>query len=83
MPSGTYLHSILNRFRQLREQAGISQSELEEKLILGPGWVNRFEQGETVPSLDMLLVLLHAIGKDFASLISGIEPQYLAWLRQS
>ncbi len=76
MSTAPYLHSILDRFRQLREQAGISQSKLEEKLILGPGWVNRFEQGKTVPRLDMLLVLLHAIGKDFASLIVDIEPHY-------
>ena len=68
-----YLHAILSRLKLLREKAGIPSSELEERLILGPGWIERFERGETTPSLDMLVAILYAIGSDFSALVSGIK----------
>jgi transcriptional regulator with XRE-family HTH domain len=72
MPDTEYPRAILARFRRLREKAGISQSDLETALILGPGWLDRFETAETLPSLDMLAAMAHAIGEDLASLASGI-----------
>lgn len=72
-PTSPYLHAILSRLKLLREKAGISSSELEEKLILGPGWIERFERGETTPSLDMLVAILHAIGSDFSALLGKIK----------
>jgi transcriptional regulator with XRE-family HTH domain len=72
-PTSTYLHAILSRLKLLREEAGISSSELEERLILGPGWIERFEQGETTPSLDMLVAILHVIGTNFSALLDKIK----------
>lgn len=67
-----YLKKLLLNMRKARQIAGISASELEERLILGPGWVNRFEEGETVPSIDMLLAILHEVGADLNSLLMGL-----------
>jgi transcriptional regulator with XRE-family HTH domain len=62
MKAQGYLQSLLRNFQNLRERSGVSERELEERLILGPGWIRRFETGETVPTIDMLLAMLHEIG---------------------
>lgn len=67
-----YLNSILRNLRACREQAGLSPADLEERLILGPGWVTRFEEGETVPSIDMLLALLHEMGATLGDLLDDL-----------
>lgn len=54
--------SILKRLRELRIRAGKTEAMIEERLILGPGWIARFESGRTVPNLDMLLAILHELG---------------------
>jgi transcriptional regulator with XRE-family HTH domain len=63
---------LLSRLRELRERAGISPEELDARLILGPGWVLRFESGQTIPTLDVLLVLLSALGYELSDLIAGL-----------
>jgi transcriptional regulator with XRE-family HTH domain len=70
-----YLRSLLQRLKELREQSGLSQADLEERLILGPGWVDRFEAGESVPTLDLLLSMLHAIGKNLSDLLKGTADE--------
>lgn len=65
---------LLARLAALREDAGLSQEELDKRLILGPGWIERFESGETIPTLDVLAVLLSALGRDFGDLLLGIHP---------
>lgn len=45
---------------------------MEERLILGPGWIGRFETGETVPSVDMLLAILHQTNATVADLLKGL-----------
>jgi transcriptional regulator with XRE-family HTH domain len=68
----TYLKQLLARLKQLREEAGISCEQMEERLILGPGWIERFETGESTPSFDMLLAMLHVIGKSLGKLLEGL-----------
>lgn len=70
--SSGYLKTLLGNLRDMRERAGISAAQLEERLILGPGWVTRFENGETVPSIDMLLAVLHQIGGNLGGLLEGL-----------
>ena len=70
-----YLKQLLANLKTLRERAGISEAALEEKLILGPGWVSRFEQGETIPSIDMLLALLHETGSSLNALLKGLPKK--------
>ena len=68
-----YLRTLLRNFRTLRERSGISAQELEDRLILGPGWITRFEEGETLPSLDMLIAILHAIGSSLDMLVADLR----------
>jgi transcriptional regulator with XRE-family HTH domain len=63
---------LLSRLRTLRERAGVSPEELDARLILGPGWVRRFESGQTVPTLDVLVVLLSALGYELSDLIADL-----------
>ena len=73
-----YLKALLANLRGLREKAGLSESQLEDRLILGPGWISRFENGETVPSIDMVLALLHEMNANFNQLLDGLpDPEAL------
>lgn len=63
---------LLSRLRELREKTGISPEELDARLILGPGWVRRFESGQTIPTLDVLVVLLSALGYELSDLIADL-----------
>ncbi len=56
----------------------MSPAELEEQLILGPGWISRFEAGEAVPALDVLIAMLHHFGRGPAELFEGINTNAAA-----
>jgi transcriptional regulator with XRE-family HTH domain len=73
MPVGPTIERILRRLRSFREQAGLSAQELEAQLILGPGWIHRFEAGEAVPALDVLIAILHALGRTAGELFEDAE----------
>jgi transcriptional regulator with XRE-family HTH domain len=73
MPASKLVTQILARLQTLREAAGISEAELEERLILGPGWVGRIESGEAVPSIDILLVMLNEVGGSPSDLFGELE----------
>lgn len=71
-----YLQALLKNIGTIRERAGLSAAQLEERLILGPGWISRFERGESVPSIDMLLAILHETGAGLGDLLEGLpEPE--------
>lgn len=71
-----YLKALLGNLRSIRERAGLSEDALEQRLILGPGWIRRFERGETVPSIDMVLAILHEVGAGLEHLLDGLpEPE--------
>lgn len=53
---------LLARLRAAREASGLVPEDVDRKLILGPGWTRRFEAGEVVPAIDMLLALARAVG---------------------
>lgn len=63
---------MLQTLRTFRDAAGLTQEQLEEKLILGPGWINRFENGEITPTIDVLLAILHQTGHTLADLLQGL-----------
>jgi len=69
-----YLKHLLCNLRTLRENAGLSTDDLEDRLILGPGWVTRFEAGKIVPSINMLLAILHETGSTLADLLEDLPP---------
>ena len=68
----TYVSVLLANLRDVRECAGMSQADLEERLILGPGWIERFESARSIPSIQMLLAILHEIGAQFDDLLNGV-----------
>ncbi|MCX5639058.1 MAG: helix-turn-helix domain-containing protein [Planctomycetota bacterium] len=49
--------------KQLREETKITPAELDDKLILGPGWIERFETGQTIPSMGLILAILRILRK--------------------
>ena len=63
---------LLTRLRTARENAGLSTEDLAADLILGPGWVERIESGESVPDVDTLFVLIDRIGVDPAAIFADI-----------
>lgn len=67
-----YLEALLGKLKIIREENGLSPAELEERLILGPGWITRFESGETIPSIDMLLAILNQTGSSLSDLLNDI-----------
>jgi transcriptional regulator with XRE-family HTH domain len=69
----TLAQQIGTRLRQLREAAGVEAEYLDEKLILGPGWVSRFESGVVAPPFDAIVVLLQEVGADPSEFFSVIE----------
>ena len=70
--TGNYLGHLLRNLRTLREKMGLSLDELENRLILGPGWITCFEKGEIVPSVNMLLAILHEMGATLDDLLVGL-----------
>lgn len=64
---------ILARLREAREQVGKAPEDVERELILGPGWVECFESGESVPQIDLLIALARTVGTDLPSLVEGVE----------
>lgn len=73
MDSHSATSALLGRFKELRRSAGISESDLEKKLILGPGWINKIETGEVIPRLNTLLALLNSVGADLLTLTKEID----------
>ncbi|MGH7986485.1 MAG: helix-turn-helix domain-containing protein [Candidatus Binataceae bacterium] len=71
-----YLRALLKNIAALRQKAGLTHAQLEERLLLGPGWVSRFENSETVPSIDMVLAILHETKAGLSDLLQGLpEPE--------
>lgn len=77
------IQTILARLRAARETAGISPGELERTLILGPGWIERLESGESVPQVDLLIALSQAVGTDLPTLVGGVEVEDVATIRRA
>ena len=75
MAKNPVVEQLLARLRAIREGAGKSCDELDQELIFGPGWTARFESGQTVPSLDVLVVILDALGSSIAELLEGISVE--------
>lgn len=71
--SSSHIKAVLARFEQLREDKGITTGQIEEKLILGPGWIERFERGDSIPSMDMLFAMLQCIDVSMDQLLSGLD----------
>lgn len=50
------------RLRDARLQAGLTQNEVSEALVLGIGQLSKYENGQVVPGLDLLQKLARMYG---------------------
>jgi transcriptional regulator with XRE-family HTH domain len=73
MPAPPAVRRLLLRLRQLREKAGLTARDVEQRLILGPGWIDKFEAGDAVPPVDVLLAILHVLGASLSSVGDELE----------
>ncbi len=72
MPPGKTVYDLLLGFKQLRERAGITAEAIDRRLLLGPGWTTRFETGEVLPGIDVLLAMLQEVGADPGQFLSSV-----------
>jgi len=68
-----HLRDVLARLRAIREERGLTRAQLEESLILGPGWIECFEEARVLPTLDVLVALLGALQADLCALSQGVS----------
>ncbi len=66
------IKTLLKNIRVVREKAGLTEAHLEERLILGPGWISRFENAEIIPSIDMVLAILRETNASLADLLKDL-----------
>lgn len=62
MPVSKTVRDLLGRLSEFRKAAGLTAREMDERLLVGPGWTARFEAGEIAPSIDLLLAMLNVLG---------------------
>lgn len=66
------VQELLCRFKNEREKRGITSTQIEQALNIGPGWVDMIETGQTEIDLNILFALFNVTGIDFSSLLE--EP---------
>ena len=71
-PINRYLAQLSENLSRLRTQAGLSQEELEQRLILGPGWISAFEKGKSIPDIEVLIAILFEIRTSFSHLVDTL-----------
>ena len=57
----------------LRKEAGMSQSQLAQKLNVGTSAVGMYEQGRRTPAIDVLIQMAKLFGVSLDYLITGTE----------
>lgn len=65
------MQNIEKNIRTLRKQQGLKQEELAEKLFVTRQTVSNYENGRTMPDLDMLVKLAEVFATDVNTLIYG------------
>ena len=67
------LEALGRRMRELREEQGTSQEDFAESCGLHRTAVGLLERGKSIPRLDTLLIVAHALGVTVSKLLQGIE----------
>ncbi len=63
------------RIAVLRQNAGLSQSELASRLMISPSTVGMYEQGRREPALNTLVSMAEILGVSVEYLITGKAEQ--------
>lgn len=53
---------LIRKLRRLREEQGVTQGQLGERLGLAQSGVARFERGTPIPSWDLIIRVAEALG---------------------
>lgn len=64
---------LAQQIKMLRMNAGMSQSQLAEKLSVSPSAVGMYEQGRRVPAVDILIEIANLFEVSLDYLITGRE----------
>lgn len=75
MSPGPQVARILGKLKTLREAAKVTREGLEKTLILGPGWIERFETAQSIPDLETLLAICNEIGCKPGDLFAGWDAE--------
>lgn len=65
--------NLVQNLARIRQNSGFEQSDVEIALVLGPGWLARFEDGSVEPSLGTIGALLNLYGATFEQLVEGVH----------
>jgi len=69
---GAYLQGLAANVKRLRQERGLSQTDLYFKADVHRTELGKIEAGETEPRLMILHVLAHALGVTVDELIAGL-----------
>lgn len=64
---------LSKQIKMLRINAGLSQSQLAEKIKVSPSTVGMYEQGRRMPAVDMLIRMANLFEVSLDYLITGSE----------
>lgn len=68
------MRDIGKNIRDLRQQKGMTQEELAEKLYVTRQTISNYEQGKTRPDIDMLVNISSILDVDINVILYGIPP---------
>lgn len=69
----SYLDSVTNAVRQLRESKGLSQGQLAQELRVSRQTINAIETGRYLPSLPLALAIGRFFGRPIEEVFHGDE----------
>lgn len=69
--NSNYLSKLLQRLSAFRDEARLTPAQVEQRLILGPGWIAAIEAGTIHPSLDVIASMLAVYGRSLSDLADG------------
>lgn len=62
--------------KNLRQQTGLTQSQVAESLGVTPGYISNVENNRTAMSLRILTYYARLVGCSLDSLVGELEPEY-------
>ncbi len=77
---------IGQRIKQVRQQNGLTQEKLSEKIGVGPSHMSHIESGKTVPSFEVFIAILNALNCSADELLCRelpvTKPLLHSWLSE-